>query len=197
MNIVASAASCGTIHYLASRFPFQTRHAANLLSCSIFQAFFVLNALRLYRMNPSNEVSLNTITNLEYLYGYFVYDLIYLISTDLLSPFIIHHLVGMTILHLIKPFGAPTNLLPYYNAICILGEVTSPFLNMRHFLKNTWIHPGWMRGIYYLYFASRIVTFPIVSVSLIYQLRSYGLAGTLFIIYRMSVFWFYRMNLKK
>lgn len=197
MHIVMSAVSCGTLHYLFRCIPFKTREAANLLTCTVFQIYFVFQACRLLFSEPSDQVSDGTLVNLSYLYGYFIYDLIYLLKTDYTSPFIIHHLVGMIILHRIKQIGAPISLLTHYNMICVLGEVTSPFLNLRHFFKNTRLFPFWMRGIYYLYFISRIIAFPIASGSLIYKLRSHELAGTLVIVYGMSLFWFYKLHQKK
>jgi hypothetical protein len=197
MHIVISAASCGVFHYLCRFLPFKTRNASNLLTCTVFQTYFVFQAFRLLFSEPSDQVSEQTLVNLSCLYGYFIYDLIYMLKTDPTSPFIVHHLIGIMILHRIREIGAPISLLSHYNAICVLGEVMSPFLNLRHFFKNTRLYPIWMRGIYYAYFVSRIVSFPIVSSSLVYQLRSHELAGTLVIVYGMSLFWFYEMHRKK
>jgi len=196
MHIAISALSCGAFHYLCRFLPFKTRNASNLLTCTLFQTYFVFQACRLLFSEPSDQVSEQTLVNLSYLYGYFIYDLIYMLKTDPTSPFMVHHLVGIMILHRIRQIGAPIPLLAHYNAICVLGEVMSPFLNTRHFFKNTWLYPIWMRGIYYAYFISRIVAFPIVSSSLVHQLRSYELAGTLVIVYGMSLFWFYEMHKK-
>ena len=107
MHIAISALSCGAFHYLCRFIPFKTREASNLLTCTLFQTYFVFQACRLLFSEPSDQVSEQTLTNLSYLYGYFIYDLIYLLKTDCTSPFIIHHLVGMIILHRIKQIGAP------------------------------------------------------------------------------------------
>jgi hypothetical protein len=194
MNIVIGTAGCSLIHTIASRYPFKTPNAANLMTCLAFQLYFSGRAAYLSRQEPTPVIALDTIANLDAIYGYFLYDLGYLFLTTPTSPYILHHFIGLYILHQIKQYGAPLYVLHEYNMICFAAECTSPFLQLRHFAKGTSLYPYLMRFAFYLYGASRMIVMPIYSMSLIQLLGSKALWAPLLAVYAMSWYWFIKMR---
>lgn len=194
MTSLLSAFICSSIHLLASRFPFKTRNAANLITCLVFQLYFSGRAAYLSRQEPTLVTASHTIANLDAIYGYFLYDLAYLFLTTPTSPYIIHHFIGLYILHQIKQYGAPLYVLHEYNMICFFAECTSPFLQLRHFVKGTPLYPYLMRFAFYLYGASRIIGMPLYSILLMQLLGSKTLWAPLCAVYAMSFYWFLKMR---
>jgi hypothetical protein len=194
MSTISSALSCSTIHLLASRYPFRTRNASNLITCLAFQLYFSGRAAYLSYQEPTPYIALQTIANLDAIYGYFLYDLAYLFLTTPTSPYIIHHFIGLYILHQIKQYGAPLYALKEYNMICFVAECTSPFLQLRHFAKGTSLYPYLMQFAFYLYGASRMIAMPIYSITLMQLLGSKVLWTPLLAVYAMSAYWFFKMR---
>lgn len=194
MITLYSTLACSSIHLLASRFPFKTRNAANLITCLAFQLYFSGRAAYLSRQEPTPFTAIQTISNLDAIYGYFLYDLAYLFLTTPTSPYIAHHFIGLYILHQIKQYGAPLYALHEYNMICFFAECTSPFLQLRHFAKGTSLYPYLMQFAFYLYGASRIVAMPLYSITLMQLLGSKVLWAPLLAVYTMSTYWFLKMR---
>jgi hypothetical protein len=194
MTTLSSSIACSTIHLLTSRYPFKTPNAANLMTCLVFQLYFSGRAAYLSYQEPTPVTASHTIANLDAIYGYFLYDLAYLFLTTPTSPYILHHFIGLYILHQIKQYGAPLYALHEYNMICFVAECTSPFLQLRHFAKGTSLYPYLMRFAFYLYGASRMIAMPIYSMSLIQLLGSKALWAPLLAVYAMSWYWFVKMR---
>lgn len=190
MNSIIGFLSCTTLHTLYRGIPLRTPRAANLLTCITFQVFFVLNAIRIY-FNPSVE---DTSDNLDYLVGYFGYDLMYLLQTHPYSLYVVHHLIGLGLVHLIQKLGIPTHLVQEYNAICISLEFVNPFLNLLSFSKQTAYYPLLLRFNYKLYILFRIIMFPGVSYQLRTHFSSPWVWTCFFAIYGMSLGWVWKMR---
>jgi hypothetical protein len=193
MNTAIGFLSCTAFHQLARILPFRTPHSSNLITCSVFQFFFIARMINLYTMHLNATAETNTV--LDYLCGYFLYDIGYLLSTTPFSFFIIHHGIGISLIHAIKQTNISTTLLPLCHAICIMIEAPSPFLNLLPFSKQTSYYPILLRFIYHLYFISRIILFPIASARLLSYL-SYSTSLTSFfsLIYAMSLYCIRKMN---
>jgi hypothetical protein len=194
MNRFISALSCTVIHGLSRRIPFRTPNSANLITCITFQSFFVVQAIRLFFRSPTQETLEQSITNLDYLYGYFLYDIGYLLCTNPFSAYMIHHGLGISLIYVMQQYNPPLHLLSLSNAICVIIEIVSPFLNILPFAKQTSYYPILLRFIYHLYFVFRIFLFPMTSTYLISNIRSTALAGFLSVLYTMSLFWFRKMH---
>lgn len=190
MNSIIGFLSCTTLHTLYRGIPFRTSRAANLLTCITFQVFFVANAIRIY-FNPSVEA---TSDNLDYLVGYFGYDLLYLLQTNPYSLYMVHHLIGLGLVHMIQKMGIPTHLVHEYNAICISLEFVSPLLNIMTFAKQTSYYPMLLRFNYKLYILFRVILFPIISYPLRSHFSSPWVWTCFFAIYSMSVGWVWKMR---
>jgi TLC domain len=189
MDVLHSVICLSMYHRVVQCIPFRTRNAANLITCMTFQAWFVYQSGRLFYENDDPHF-FQTYQNLKYLYGYFLYDLIHLILTDPHYGFIVHHLVGMILIHSFfqqKPYAV---LLRSYQSICFLSEVCSPFLNLRPFLRSTPCYRVYMKCIYYMYFLFRILLFPIASFSFYWYTPSLLLAILMSTVYGMSLYWF-------
>jgi hypothetical protein len=185
---------CSLLHVITSIVPFKTPNAANLMTCLAFQLYFSGRAAYLSRQEPTPVIASQTISNLDAIYGYFLYDLAYLFLTTPTSPYIVHHFIGLYILHQIKQYGAPLYALHEYNMICFVAECTSPFLQLRHFAKGTSLYPYLMRFTFYLYGASRMIVMPIYSITLMQLLGSKVLWAPLLAVYAMSTYWFLKMR---
>ena len=194
MNIVSSFLSCSTLHYFARYLPLRTPQAPNLITCIGFQLFFIGNAARLSCHNPPTLLtSEQTLHNLDYIYGYFLYDLGYLLHTQPSSFFIIHHLIGIGILHCIQYIGAPVSVVSEYNFLCLIVELINPLLNLLPFVKQTPYYPFFLRMIYDLYLVFRIILFPISSYRLMEHVprRMWVFFG---LVYGMNLFWAKKMR---
>ena len=191
MNPIIGLLSCTTLHTLFRGIPFRTSRAANLLTCITFQTLFVANAIRIYYFDPSVEATSN---NLNYLVGYFCYDLMYLIQTNPYSLYMIHHCIGLGLVHMIQKMGIPTHLVHDYNAICISLEFVSPLLNLLQFAKHTSYYPMLLRFNYKLYILCRVILFPVISYPLRSHFSSPWILTCFFAIYGMSIGWVWKMR---
>lgn len=196
-HIIKSLIYCGGIHSLTSLL--LTRHITNLpniVTCILFQSSFVFrSAISLYksyhrRRYDQQVVANDTLQNLDYLMGYFIYDILYLIKTEPTSLFIFHHLIGLCMITTIKKYGAPLHLLKHYNAVCVVSEITGPILNLRYITKNTPYYSLNMKLILLTYTLFRMIAFPLVASELLSKLNSNVLLGSFAVVYMMSAVWF-------
>jgi hypothetical protein len=194
--ILNSFLTCSSIHGLSSLIPFKTRDASNLITCISFQLHFLYHSLSLlyksYYLSSydSSIVAHDTILNLDSLIGYFIYDIFYLLKTSPTSFFILHHIIGIIMIHMIKQFGTPIHLLSQYNLFCFVAEITNPFLNVRHFTKNTHLYRLNMLLILSTYSIFRVIIFPILSVKIYKEVRRESLMYLFSVIYLMSMVWY-------
>jgi hypothetical protein len=155
------------------------------------------SAISLYKSYHSNSrrydqqvVANDTLQNLDYLMGYFIYDILYLLKTEPTSLFIVHHLIGLCMIITIKKYGAPLDLLKHYNAVCVVSEITGPILNLRYITKNTPYYSLNMKLILVTYTLFRMIAFPLVATKLLSKLNSNVLLGLFATVYMMSALWF-------
>ena len=195
-SIVKSTIYCTAIHICTNSFHSKIKSLPNIVTCILFQSLFVYRAGNLlyksYYPNYYDQsiLAIDTIKNLDYLSGYFIYDILYLLKTDPNSIFLIHHVIGLIMLYVIKKLGAPLDLLNSYNAISFIAEITNPFLNMRYITKNTSYYSLNLKLILFTYTLFRMLAFPIVSFDLLLRLNSKTLWLSFSAIYIMSVVWF-------
>ena len=196
-HIIKSSIYCGGIHSLTSLL--LTSHITNLpniVTCILFQSSFVFrSAISLYksyhrRRYDQQVVANDTLQNLDYLMGYFIYDILYLLKTEPTSLFIVHHLIGLCMITTIKKYGAPLELLKHYNAVCVVSEITGPVLNLRYITKNTPYYSLNMKLILLTYTLFRMIAFPLVATDLLSKLNSNVLLGSFAAVYMMSAVWF-------
>lgn len=194
--IVKSLVYCGGIHSVISLIDTHIHNLPNAITCILFQSSFVLRSLiSLYqsyhrRRYDQQVVAADTLHNLDYLIGYFIYDILFLLKTNPKSLFIVHHLIGLLIIFVIKQIGVPLDLLKHYNAICLISEITNPVLNLRYITKNTPYYSLNMKLILFTYTLFRMIAFPLVSSEILPKLDSKLLWGSFITIYAMSVVWF-------
>jgi len=174
----------------------KTDESPNVITCILFQLFFIFrSSTNLSLSLPWNAyntgiVQSRTMQQIDYLIGYFLYDLVYLLFRHRQSPFIIHHLIGFVMLFSMKCLGLPRDYLFHCNAICLLGEITNPILNLRTFTKGTPYYDLNMKLIGITYFLFRIIGFPAVSYLLLRHMQSKSLWFCFGSIYVMSIIWF-------
>lgn len=195
-HIIKSSIYCGGIHTLISLLDSHITNLPNIVTCILFQSSFVFrSAISLYqsyhrRRYDQQVVANDTLQNLDYLMGYFIYDILYLLKTEPTSLFIVHHLIGLCMITTIKQYGAPLDLLKHYNAVCVVSEITGPILNLRYITKNTPYHSLNMKLILLTYTLFRMIAFPLVSSELMSKLNSNVLLGSFATVYMMSAVWF-------
>lgn len=195
-HIIKSSIYCGGIHTLISLLDSHIKNLPNIVTCILFQSSFVFrSAVSLYqsyhrRKYDQQVVANDTLQNLDYLMGYFIYDILYLLKTEPTSLFIIHHLIGLCMINTIKQYGAPLDLLKHYNAICVVSEITGPILNLRYITKNTPYYSLNMKLILLTYTLFRMIAFPLLASELIPKLNSNVLLGSFATVYMMSAVWF-------
>lgn len=203
--ILNSFLGCSSIHALSSLISFKTKDAPNLISCISFQLYFIFRSLSLfYQSHYSDEydqqlVSQQIINNLNSLIGYFIYDSLYLMKTSYFSFYLLHHLLGISMLQLVKQFGAPISLLSQYNLFCFIAEVTNPFINFRHFTRDTIFYPLNIKLIFGTYSIFRMILFPIMSKQLYHSIqftdpsRATSLIYLFSLVYLMSSVWYIKI----
>ena len=199
-HIIKSSIYCGGIHsltslLLTSLLDSHITNLPNIVTCILFQSSFVFrSAISLYksyhRRYDQQVVANDTLQNLDYLMGYFIYDILYLLKTEPTSLFIVHHLIGLCMITTIKKYGAPLDLLRHYNAVCVVSEITGPILNLRYITKNTPYYSLNMKLILVTYTLFRMIAFPLVASELLSKLNSNVLLGSFAAVYMMSALWF-------
>jgi hypothetical protein len=214
LNIISSALFCLLAHKSFKYFPLKNNSDfyKNIFSCIVFQLLFIFNSVKLtyqsLTSNPSNEninvLQTNTIQNMDFLIGYFVYDIYHLCKTSYTSPFLLHHVIGILILNSLKRFNIPADLIWLYNTLCFIGESTNPIINARYFTKGTTYYNFNVKLIYYTYLLIRMIMFPGFSYlffkSIYNKLDTFSynsLKYMFIIIYSMSLFWFRKIYFMK
>lgn len=201
---------CSGLHQVGRWIPSRVPHAANLRTCIAFQLYFLWRAGSLWytsvTLGEQEDVSAReaaavilwiqkeTMRNLGALGGYFLYDLGYLLQTTPFSGFVLHHLIGLTMIRFLQERGAPPpSLLTMYNALAFIAEITNPPLNLRHFVKGT-VWEGIMRKIiFWTYTVFRMIGYPVLSIHLHQHLQIQPLFGLFVTIYVMSMVWYRRV----
>lgn len=198
-TILSSFISCSTIHLSSLLIPSKVKHHSNLITCILYQIYFVYQSLQLVIKSQTELetswqiISQETLQNLDTLVGYFLYDILYLLSYDKNIGFILHHLIGISMIYFINSFGAPKHLLFYYNIFCFIAEASNPFLNFRHFVKDTSYYSSYIKFISISYFIFRILLFPYYGYKVSILLQVKPLNYFFSIIYMMSVIWFRKL----
>lgn len=175
------------------------RRKANIISCILFQSYFVFVGFKLLLLEYlGSNVKNDTLQNLDDIYGYFVFDTIYLITENPQILFIVHHIASFIIILIIRNYiSALGDETPFYlyNCICILAEIQNPILNLRHLTRG---YPELKelnkKALYYSYLIFRITLFPIFSASFLYYNQDipyfYPLTLLFVMLYSVSVMWF-------
>lgn len=195
-SIVKSLVYCGGIHSLISIVDTKIYNLPNAITCILFQSSFVFRSLvslfqSYHRRHYDQQLVANdTKQTLDYLIGYFIYDILFLLKTNPKSLFILHHFIGLLMIYVIQNTGFPVDLLKHYNAICVISEITNPVLNLRYITKDTPYYSLNMKLILLTYTLFRIIAFPLVSYELLPKLNSKILWASFTTIYCMSLLWF-------
>ena len=192
---------CALSHWSLTQFNFQ-RKTINSITCILFQTYFVTVASQLIyaemtsSMNPL-AIKMATLQNMHDIYGYFVYDTWVLLTENTITyTFVAHHIASLNILNMVVSLGVTETFC--HNAVCFLGEVTNPFLNIRYLVID---YPELKKlnkqVILVTYALFRIILFPLFSIYFLYInfniMNSdvlYGLFGLFIAIYAVSLSWF-------
>ena len=169
---------------------------SNIITCILFQMYFVLKSFSLIISELNgHDTQKETILNICDLYGYFMYDTIYMIYMYKTKPkqlFILHHIASLIMINEILILEVKETF--NHNIICFLAEVTNPFLNTRQF---TFEYPKYKKIIteiiYHTYFYFRIILFPVFSALFIYTNPNYILFTLFIMIYGVSLMWFIKI----
>jgi len=82
---------------------------------------------------------------------------------------------------------------------CFIAEITNPFINVRHFMKNTIYYPFIIKSIFGTYTFFRMILFPILSkqiydkIKLINSSSASSLIYLFSTIYLMSTVWYFKI----
>lgn len=195
MNSLISFCICSTID-LYSRY-FLGSKKSNILSCITFQCFFIYNCL--YVLN--NLTFTNYYLNLEYLYGYFLYDLLNLIiyyKRDKNLLFIIHHLIAIIMLR--NTFTINITNYHYPTMLCLIAEIQNPIMNLKEFLVPFPVIKEYNKKLLFImYLIFRIILFPIyICLVIMYSLNEWNitLISLGLVLYIVSFNWFLQMKNK-
>lgn len=204
INWFRSFSFCSVIEMYLERVGLN-RRKANIISCILFQSYFVFIGFKLLFLewvlrDPTTQsvIKQATLQNIDDIYGYFVFDTIYLITENPQTLFIVHHIASFMIISIIRNYiSALNNETPFYlyNCICILAEIQNPILNLRHLTRG---YPKLKelnkKALYWSYLIFRITLFPIFSASFLYYNQNisyfYPLTLLFTMLYSVSVMWF-------
>jgi hypothetical protein len=175
---------------------------ARYITCSFFQIYFVANALYIILaglLDTKDHATLRemTISNINDMYGYFLYDVIFILIDYPDITFILHHVISMVLIDLTKGMGIEETF--YHNAVCVLLETPSPFLNFRYIVRDYFPELRVLNNsiIYWSYLTCRIIAFPVIYFLFIGILKEqyfYGVSLGLGLIYLASVVWFLKIS---
>lgn len=204
LNWFRSFSLCSVIEMYLERAGLD-RRKANVISCILFQSYFIytgfkLLLLELVSSEPTTHsvIKQATLQNIDDIYGYFVFDTIYLITQNPQTLFICHHIASFFIISIVRNYidNSTSNHSFYlYNCICILAEIQNPILNLRHLTRNfPYLKKLNKKALYYSYLIFRITLFPIFSASFLYYNQNipyfYTLSILFVMLYSVSVMWF-------
>ena len=148
----------------------------------------LISATRL--SNSIKNDKLIFMNNINFLKSYFIYDIIYIILNSRDHLFIIHHIIGLWCIYRVR--NNINNLNIYYgNILCIILEITNPFLNIRYLLdKSSLYYRLNLNIIFILYSIFRIILFPYFSIKFIRLNNTPNIKLIFFLIYMMSIYWY-------
>jgi hypothetical protein len=193
MNALIGFTYCTALHRILNHVSWKTPHASNLLTCIGFQTPFMAYSI----WTCFQKITFSMISNnLEYMYGYFFYDLCYLLQTDPFSIYVPHHIIATTSIYLLQMEKLSPSLALYSNLIVIMLEISTPLLNSLSFLQHPRYRSILLRLTYYLYFMTRIVLFPYFQLQLLPHIRSRLLSIFFVIIYSANLAFFYQLKQK-
>lgn len=179
-----------------------TANKANIWACTLFQFYITYKT----GMSMYNEVfngvvnSVATASHLNDLYGYFMYDMVYMMldtSRPRNTTFIIHHAISCCVIDTVLELNLSSTF--YQNAFCFLAEITSPLINARILLAD---YPRLKavnkRVMIYSYFVARIMLFPVAIIGFMQTIDPHwttklSLYASFTAVYITSLNWFKTM----
>jgi hypothetical protein len=168
-NWIYGCAFCAIFHKTFEMINISS-NKSNIMACILLQLTFISTSFILLVKDIcgyTENVSIDTSQNISLIYGYFIYDLLFLLffSKKLKISFVIHHLIALGIIDTI--YSNNTSDI-FYNIASFVTEVTNPFINLRILLKNnTQLKTLNKKIIKLMYFVFRIVFYPSVCVAYI------------------------------
>ena len=142
---------------------------SNVLTCWVYQVYFLLNTLRLLIRSSKEDsytLCIETEKSLDTLSGYFFYDMFAILfsSFGLMSfGYLFHHILGITMIQSLKYLGITPPHVFYYNLYCFIAEFQNPFSQM-FILSHETKYEKISRTVYfYVYALFRVILFPIVN----------------------------------
>jgi hypothetical protein len=197
---------CTVIQMYLEKYTSLNRSKVWTITCILFQIYFVSYAginiyNEWYQLKSHEELQLATLNNMYIIYGYFIYDIIYMLEEYPDKVFLTHHLVSLIIINTIKQMGITETW--YHNILCFILEVTNPFINLRQLplIKNSPLLKILnKRMIFITYLVCRIILLPITFISFfIKTISDNNFPITICIsfasIYIVSVMWFQKIIL--
>lgn len=189
---------CTVTELYLQRYINLTPKQSNLVACISLQSVLVFSCINTMYNAPMHFLVSQTLSNLNLLKGYFVYDLLFLLENPHIYPayYTLHHVISLIMLNV-----AMSNEIEfpyYYNALLVITEITGPFLNLRYLLKNTEYNYHAVILLSFVFGIFRIIIFPIVSVLFLYKTNiDYyewcSLFSGFIILYCMSWNWFLKI----
>lgn len=169
-----------------------SKRKSQIIACILFQTYFVLVSLKLvyveYILNENTDMDI--IKNLNNLYGYFIFDTIYLITENPQGLFIIHHIASLIIISICR-----YNITPFHNILCFLSEAQNPILNMRHLTSDYPVLKKLNNKLlFWTYLIFRIILFPIFSILFLMHYYNSILLAIFTGLYSISIVWFIKIN---
>lgn len=197
---------CTVIQMYLEKYTSLDRSKAWVITCILFQTYFVscagINIFNeWYQLKTYQELQLATLDNMYIIYGYFIYDIIYMLEEYPDKVFLTHHVISLIIINTIKQLGITETW--YHSILCFILEVTNPFLNLRQLplVKNSPLLKILNKRIIFItYLCFRIILLPIVFISFFIKTfsdNSYPITICILFasIYSVSVMWFQKIIL--
>lgn len=173
---------------------------SNIFSCIVFQCFFICNSISV--LNQSELTKESAMLNLQYLYGYFLYDILNLFiyyKRDKNTLFIIHHVISIVLLR--NVFIMELRNYHYPTILCLIAEIQNPIMNLKEFIVDYPTIKKYNKNLLFImYFIFRIILFPIYAVLVIRESLplnfNFNLVSLFFVLYLASLNWFLQMKNK-
>ena len=186
---LSSFLACSIGKMFLTNFGFNYRKSGALVS-TIFQMNFLYSTFKLLISSGNQE---ETVSNLQDLYGYFVYDIVDILmsdNTEKLRMYIIHHCVTCMAIDTVTGSNLE-NTTFYINLVCFAAELSSPLINTRVFFNNK-------KLLIHVYFISRVVVLPIASALFLWNLNASSytvtvLGSSIGAIYISTLIWFSKL----
>lgn len=197
MNIQTSLLSSFSGCYFLDKFLRYSgisKNIANVISCSVFQAFISLKCV--YFMTTGIKDDYSVVNILQNLYGYFLYDLACLSLNNYIeykNTFIFHHLISCIVISNVLNNDVKNNINVVY--FVFLSESSGFFVNFRIMVKTfSNIKQYYRKFLSIYYFISRVVLLPISAYFFMEKFRSdsltiFSLYISFVMLYIMSLNW--------